>query len=194
MKIQAVFEPSLMGEFSCCALYFGIHRLLTRVVNRIEARKEQIAAAASTVINSAKEGMQTATDTIKGAGYVPRAKHNTPLQTTGLSSAGMVHHKEEDQVLDAASALRLQSVEATNAEIDSSITNLDKSMDRITEIAGLMHEEVSTVSFLVLLNVVFWQVVQQNVKINKIDQKMEKTGDTQALINAKLKYTINKNS
>lgn len=75
-------------------------------------------------------------------GYVPRQQQAT-LKASGLTSAGMVRGKREDQELDEESAAGLAQVHATDAEIDAGITAISGTLDNIAVIATHMRTEVS---------------------------------------------------
>ena len=100
------------------------------VSRRNEERKNKIAAEKSK--NADK------------IGYVPRNKQAASLNSSGLSSAGMMGNRGgADQQLDTESAAGLAKLKEADAEIDAGIEAISRTIDNLGNIAGSMKDEVS---------------------------------------------------
>jgi hypothetical protein len=74
-------------------------------------------------------------------GYVPR--NNKGMSASGMSSAGMMRGKQQEEELDEESSAGLAKAKANDAEIDAGLDALSRTMDNLSSIAGAMREEVS---------------------------------------------------
>lgn len=133
---------------------------LDEVHERNEARKAKAASTAA-----AKQAERV--------GYIPRNKQPATLQESGLSSAGMISGRKQEQ-LDDESAAGLARVKETDKEIDQGIEEISASIDRLGNIAGQMKDETVT----------------QNAKLERIDANMNRTQEKQTVVNARQRYLL----
>lgn len=80
-------------------------------------------------------------------GYVPRNKQSANLNTSGLTSAGMMGGRPKEDPLDAESAAGLAKLKETDAEIDAGIESISRTIDNLGNLAGSMKDEVNFIYF-----------------------------------------------
>ncbi len=105
-------------------------------------------------------------------GYFSRNKQ-TALTESGRTSAGMTKGKKEDD-LDDESKAGLARVKQQDAEIDEGIDQIAKQLDNLGNIASSMNEEVKN----------------QNAKLEKMDNSMQRVTEKQTVVNARQRYLL----
>jgi hypothetical protein len=86
----------------------------------------------------------------------------------------MGRSKAADQALDAESAAGLARIKAEDAEINAGVDAIGRSLDTLGAIAHNIKSEV----------------VEQNSKLEKMDQLMSKTMEKQTVVNARQRYLL----
>lgn len=106
-------------------------------------------------------------------GYTPRNRAGNGPTQSGMSSAGMLRGKPQDE-LDDESAAGLAKVKAQDAEIDAGLDTLCRTMDNLSGIASAMRDEAVT----------------QTTKLDLLDNQMEKTMQKQTVVNARQRHLL----
>eukprot|EP01038_Epipyxis_sp_PR26KG_P005192 gene5192-7226_t len=110
-------------------------------------------------------------------GYVPRNKQAASLAPSGLSSAGMMgksKNPDPSQDLDSESQAGLDKIRQEDAEIDESLDAISRTIDNLSNISKTMREET----------------LDQNRKLDKMDDKMEVAAGKQTVVNARLRHIL----
>lgn len=122
---------------------------------------------------SKQSNSQTGSEKI---GYIPRNKQTKPLATSGLSSAGFVSKgkRKDQEQLDAESASELRGVKQRDVEIDAGIDAIARQIDNLGSMATTIKD----------------QVVDQNSKLEKMEDNMQRTTEKQTVVNARQRYLL----
>lgn len=126
-----------------------------------------------TMRNDERKNKASAKNNLEKAGYIPRNKQPTQ---SGLMSTGMVGkgRTPKDQELDEEDAAGLKKVQDNDAEINAGLQAIDKTLDNLNALAGAMREET----------------YNQNEKLERIDNSMQKTMEKQTVVNARQRYLL----
>lgn len=145
-----------------------------------EKRKENTALDEVRARNDAAKMKQREQQQAAGAlstqaekiGYVPRNRVAT-MKESGLTSAGIMKGSKTDH-LDEDSQAGLRRIMARDAQIDEGLDAIGKSVDRLGSIAAAINE----------------QAIDQNKKLEKIDDNMQKKNDKMTHVNARQRYLL----
>lgn len=107
--------------------------------------------------------------------YVRRNNDASNLQETGFSNnkAGFTRGGNKQQ-LDAESAADLQNVQANDDEINAGIDSIGSTLDTL---AGISHNIKD-------------EAIEQNAKLDIMDNKMQKGTEKQTVVNARQRYLL----
>jgi hypothetical protein len=119
----------------------------------------------------AKAGTSKAVEKI---GYVPRNKQAAAMNSSGLTSAGMMGKSRQEDPLDEDSAAGMERLRSKDAAIDEGIDAISRTIDNLTGIASAMKDET----------------LAQTSKLEKIDANMQKTTEKQTVVNARQRYLL----
>lgn len=106
--------------------------------------------------------------------YIPRNKQATKMTETGFTNSKTGFQRKGKPQLDAESAAELQKVTDNDMEINAGIDQIGRTIDSLNNIAGSMKDEA----------------VQQENKLQSMDDKMQRTTEKQTVVNARQRYLL----